>query len=96
MLIHTQPLPLVTARIGLDQGIFYALSTSQNGIELESLARTTSLPKSVLESTLDYLCTQDMATELNPGTYKATPLTHMLLGQLFNDAVTHLSVRPNM
>lgn len=41
---------------------------------------------------MDYMCTQDMAQELQPRTYKATSLTQMLLLPLFNDAVTQLSV----
>lgn len=61
-------------------------------MQLDHLAQATGLPKGVLESILDYLCTQRMAVEASPGIYKATPLTHMLLVPLFNDAVTHLSV----
>ena len=92
LLTHFQPLPLVTARIGQDRRIFDALAKSQHGTQLDDLAQVSGLPKGVLESILDYLCTQGMAIESTPGTYKATPLTHMLLVPLFNDAVTHLSV----
>lgn len=80
------------ARIGQDRGIFAALSSNLEGARLEGIAAATGLPKGVLESILDYLCTQGMAIESSPGTFKATPLTHMLLVPLFNDAVTHLSV----
>ncbi|KAJ4376692.1 hypothetical protein N0V86_006808 [Didymella sp. IMI 355093] len=83
------PLPLVTARIGQDRGIFATLASCPEGTQIEGLATATQLPQGVLESVLDYLCTQGMATESSPGTFKATPLTHMLLVPLFNDAVTH-------
>ncbi|KAF3041097.1 hypothetical protein E8E12_005846 [Didymella heteroderae] len=83
------PLPLVTARIGQDRGIFAALTSSSEGARLDGLAAASQLPKDVLESVLDYLCTQGMATESSPGTFKATPMTHLLLVPLFNDAVTH-------
>lgn len=87
-----QPLPLVTARIGQDRGIFAALAKGQEGAELDSLVHTSQLPKGVLESFLDYACTQGMAVESSHGTYQATALTRMLLAPLFRDAVTHLSV----
>ncbi|KAG9189096.1 hypothetical protein G6011_05964 [Alternaria panax] len=83
------PLPLVTARIGQDRGIFETLAKSQDGVQLNVLAQASGLQKGVLESILDYLCIQGMSVEATPGTYKATPLTHMLLMPLFNDAVTH-------
>ncbi|UPX16343.1 uncharacterized protein EKO05_0006751 [Ascochyta rabiei] len=83
------PLPLVAARIGQDRGIFEALAKSPEGAALDDVARVSGLPKAVLESVLDYLCTQDMALESQPGIYTPTPLTHMLLVPLFNDAVTH-------
>jgi hypothetical protein len=92
LLIHIQPLPLVTARIGQDRGIFEALAKSQDGVQLDVLAETSGLQRGVLEPILDYLCTQGMGVEVTRGTYKATPLTHMLLVPLFNDAVTHLLV----
>lgn len=82
----------MTARIGQDRGIFAALASNPEGAQLDGIARASGLPKGVLEFVLDYLCTQGMAIESSPGTYKATPLTHMLLVPLFNDAVTHLSV----
>ncbi|KAF9695382.1 hypothetical protein EKO04_006678 [Ascochyta lentis] len=83
------PLPLVTARIGQDRGIFDALAKSPEGAALDDVAQASGLPKGVLESVLDYLCTQGMALESQPGIYKPTSLTHMLLVPLFNDAVTH-------
>lgn len=92
LLIQPQPLPLATARIGQDRGIFAALASSSEGADLDGLAAASRLSKGVLECVLDYLCTQGMATESSPGTFKATQLTHMLLVPLFNDAVTHLSV----
>ena len=87
-----QPLPLVTARIGKGRGIFEALAKSQDGAQLDVLAQASGLQKGVLESVLDYLCTQGIAVEATPGTYKATPLTHMLFVPLLNDAVSHLLV----
>ncbi|KAF3010834.1 hypothetical protein E8E13_008765 [Curvularia kusanoi] len=83
------PLPLVTARIGQDRGIFAALANDPEGVSLDSIAAATDLPKGVLESLLDYLCTQGMAVESSRDNFKATPLTQMLLVPLFNDAVTH-------
>ncbi|KAJ4337248.1 hypothetical protein N0V95_008385 [Ascochyta clinopodiicola] len=83
------PLPLVTARIGQDRGIFEALAKSPEGAALGDVARASGLPESVLESVLDYLCTQSMAREVQPRIYKASPLTHMLLIPRFKDAVTH-------
>ncbi|KAH6644812.1 putative sterigmatocystin 8-O-methyltransferase precursor [Boeremia exigua] len=83
------PLPLVTARIAQDRGIFRALADSDGGAQLDDIAKTTGLPAGVLESLLDYLCTQDMAAAAPGGLYTATPLTHMLLAPLFADAVTH-------
>ncbi|CAN9271529.1 unnamed protein product [Alternaria alternata] len=83
------PLPLVTARIGQDRGIFEALAKSQDGVQLDILAQASGLQKGVLEAILDYMCTKGMGVEVAPGTYKATPLTHMLLVPLFKDAVTH-------
>lgn len=80
----------MTARIGQDRGIFAALADSPAGAQLDGLAAASRLPKGVLESVLDYLCTQGMATESSPGTFEATPLTHRLLAPLFKDAVTHL------
>ena len=84
--------PLVTARIGQDRGIFEALARSQDGVQLDVLAQASGLQKGVLEAILDYMCTKGMGVEVAPGTYKATPLTHMLLVPLFKDAVTHLLV----
>lgn len=83
------PLPLVTARIGQDRGVFEAITKSDGPAQLDDIAQATKLPKGVLESVLDYMCTQGMVVEASPGTYKATPLTQMLLVPLFNDAVTH-------
>lgn len=61
-------------------------------MQLEDIVKTSGLAKGILESVMDYVCTQGMAIECSPGIYQATPLTNMLLSPLFNDAVTHLLV----
>ncbi|PSN65247.1 putative sterigmatocystin 8-O-methyltransferase precursor [Corynespora cassiicola Philippines] len=83
------PLPLVTARISQSHNIFSTLCESKDAVDLNTISRKSGLQPGVLGSIMDYLCTQGMALEADRGCYTPTPLSHMLLVPLFNDAVTH-------
>ena len=80
-------MPLITARIGQQHGIFAALA--KGPVSFNDLLATTGLAPGVLESVMDYLCSQGMADEKD-GVYTATKLSHMMMVPLFQDAVTHL------
>ncbi|CAJ2505076.1 Uu.00g124700.m01.CDS01 [Anthostomella pinea] len=84
-----QPLPLVTARIAQDKKLLSALAANEDGADLEALAQESQLNGGVVESTMEYLCTQNMAKLSETGHYRATKLTHFLLAPLVTDAVTH-------
>ncbi|KAF1348231.1 hypothetical protein EJ07DRAFT_185140 [Lizonia empirigonia] len=83
------PLPLVTARIGLDRGVFAAVAGSPGGVVVEEVVVKSGLAEDGLRCVLGYLCAQGMLEESQEGVYKATAMTHMLLTPLFGDAVTH-------
>ncbi|KAF7561618.1 hypothetical protein G7046_g2514 [Stylonectria norvegica] len=83
------PLPLVIARVAQDHRIYSTLAAASEPVELQRLSLVTGLGTRVLETIMDYLCTQNMAQEAEPGRYSATKLTHLLIVPLFQDAVTH-------
>ncbi|KAK7978671.1 hypothetical protein PG988_006161 [Apiospora saccharicola] len=83
------PLPLVAARIGQDRELFSTLARGQGPTDLTTLSCASGLEPRILESIMDYLCTQGMAVEAETRRYAPTRLSRMLLAPIFNDAVTH-------
>ncbi|KAK8024959.1 S-adenosyl-L-methionine-dependent methyltransferase [Apiospora arundinis] len=85
------PLPLVAARIGQDCHLFSTLAKGQGQCptDLTTLSCASGLEPRILESIMDYLCTQGMALEEEPHRYLPTPMSRLLLVPLFGDAVTH-------
>ncbi|KAK7979921.1 nitrogen metabolite repression-(nmr)-responsible protein [Apiospora arundinis] len=85
------PLPLVAARIGQDCHLFSTLAKGQGQCptDLTTLSCASGLEPRILESIMDYLCTQGMALEEKPHRYLPTPMSRLLLVPLFGDAVTH-------
>ncbi|KAK7949410.1 uncharacterized protein PG986_010296 [Apiospora aurea] len=82
-------LPLVAARIGQDCALFSTLEASQGPSDLAELSGASGLEPRILESIMDYLCTQGIVVEAEKQRYMPTKLSHLLLVPLFNDAVTH-------
>lgn len=86
-----QPLPLITARVAQEHGIFKTLVDSKDGpTSAAVLAEKTRLNPNVLDSLLAYMTTQHMIQETSPRQYSATKLSQMLLAPLFIDGVLHL------
>lgn len=85
-----KPLPLITSRVAQEHKLFATLVASTQPIGLENLATETGLESRVLESILDYLGTQGMVLETEPGHFTSTKITHLLTVPLFQDAITHL------
>ncbi|KAK8005959.1 HET-domain-containing protein [Apiospora marii] len=83
------PLPLVAARIGQDRDLFSTLTRSQGPTDLATLSCASGLEPRILESIMDYLCTQGMAVETEMQRYLPTQLSHLLRVPIFDDAVTH-------
>ncbi|KAK8135203.1 hypothetical protein PG984_007215 [Apiospora sp. TS-2023a] len=83
------PLPLVAARIGQDRELFSTLARGQGSTDLATLSCASGLEPRILESIMDYLCTQGMVVEAEIRRYAPTPLSRLLLAPIFNDAVTH-------
>ncbi|KAM0542658.1 hypothetical protein ACHAPJ_012690 [Fusarium lateritium] len=83
------PLPLVTSRIAQEHRLFETLAATEESVDLATLVKISGLENRILESILDYLGTQNMVIEAEPGRFSATKLTHLLTVPLFQDAVTH-------
>lgn len=83
-----QPMPLVTARIGQDHNIFTTLAAADKPITLSVLSASTGMEIGVLESVMDYLCSQNMAREVKKK-FVATRLTHVLTNSLNRATFTH-------
>lgn len=79
---------LVISRIGQEFGIFSKLANDAAAHNLAELREANGLESGMMESIMDYLCTQNMASEEEPGQYKATELTKLMASPLFKDAVT--------
>ena len=85
-----KPLQLVSTRIGQDHGIFSALAAAGGPITLATLSEATGLNTVILESVMDYLCTQDMALHIAPDKYVATKLTRFLDEPMLRSTTIHL------
>ncbi|KHO01575.1 O-methyltransferase, family 2 [Metarhizium album ARSEF 1941] len=83
------PLPLITTRIAQEHGIFATLVASKEPVSFAALQDASRLEAGVLESILDYMCTQRMANEVVPGCFTPTRLSNLMTLPLFRDAVTH-------
>ncbi|KAK7408045.1 hypothetical protein QQX98_009818 [Neonectria punicea] len=83
------PLPLVTTRIAQEHKIYATLAAATEPVTLSTLTKESGLERRILESILDYLGTQNMVQETEPGQFTATKLTHLMMVPLFQDAITH-------
>jgi hypothetical protein len=82
--------PIVATKIAQDHGVFKILAAARQPMALPRLSETSGLEAGVLESLMDYLCTQEMAHEDGQGRYSATKLTHRMCLRVFEDTMTHL------
>jgi hypothetical protein len=80
----------VAARIGQDHGIFAALVEADGPVSLSELSDNNGLPSMVLESLLDYMCTQNMARQVGTELFSMGDITKALDEKLQRSAAIHL------
>jgi hypothetical protein len=80
----------VAARIGQDHGIFAALVEADGPVSLSELSDSTGLPSMVLDSLLDYMCTQNMARQIGAELFTMGGITEALNEKLQRAAAIHL------
>lgn len=90
-LIHSQPLPLVTARVAQNHNVFKTLVENKDGpTSAVTLAEESGIQPGILDSLLQYMSTQHMIEETSPQHFSPTKMSNILMSPLFVDGVIHL------